>query len=205
MWPLLCCIHIEPQVVFPLALTYGRSKPTDLNFLRDSINELNHVVENGIQVHDVHVACKLRAVICDAPAKAFAKCIKQFNGNYGCDHCELKGERLDGKKRQLFLQTEDLPLRTNESFRRQLQEAHHKAMTPFLDLDLDMISGFPLDYMHLVCLGVMRKLLFAWVKGDRAVRISQQQIQQVSDALVSLQPFVPDCFARKPRSLTDLE
>ena len=136
---------------------------------------------------------------------AFAKCIKQFNGNYGFDHCELKGERLNGKKRQLSLQTENLPLRTNESFRRQLQEAHHKAMAPFIDLDLDMICGFPLDYMHLVCLGVMRKLLFAWVKGDRAVRISQQQIQQVSDVLVSLQPFVPDCFARKPRSLTDLE
>ena len=45
----------------------------------------------------------------------------------------------------------------------------------------------------------------AWVKGDRMVRISRAQVQFVSDALIELQPFVPDAFARKPRSLVELD
>jgi len=59
--------------------------------------------------------------------------------------------------------------------------------------------------MHLLCLGVMKKLLFTWVKGPREVRISQAHIQRVSDALISQQPFIPAVFARKPRSLVELE
>ena len=58
------------------------------------------------------------------------------------------------------------PLRTNDSFRRQTHPDHHTRNykvrhSPFEKLeDLDMVRAWPLDYMHLVCLGVMRKLLF---------------------------------------------
>ena len=205
MWPLLCCIHLDPNTVFPVVLTYGPSKPTNHDFLTEALREVKDVLENGIQLLNEHVVCRLRAVICDAPAKAFAKQVTQFNGRYGCDRCELQGDRVGDKRRQLFLTVDDLPLRTDESFRNQQQVQHHKGVSAFCDLPMDMVTGFPLDYMHLLCLGVMKKLLFTWVKGPREFRISQAHVQRVSDALVSLQPFIPAVFARKPRSLVELE
>jgi hypothetical protein len=38
LWPILCgMMNVEPVAVFPVALTYGTSKPTDLEFLQDTM------------------------------------------------------------------------------------------------------------------------------------------------------------------------
>ena len=58
--------------------------------------------------------------------------------------------------------------------------------------------------MHCVCLGVMKKLLCTWIKGPLATRIGRQTIERISAALAGLANFIPDDFARKPRSLDEL-
>jgi hypothetical protein len=45
-------------------------------------------------------------------------------------------------------------LRTDESFRLQTDEAHHVGVSPFTELNFSLVTREPLDYMHLVCLGV---------------------------------------------------
>jgi len=55
--------------------------------------------------------------------------------------------------------------------------------------------------MHLVLLGVMRKLLHTWCSGPRRRRLSAQQIQVISHRLEGYRPFIPVEFQRKPRSL----
>jgi len=57
------------------------------------------------------------------------------------------------------------PLRTDEEFISRKDNAHHTAMSPFTGLQFGMVSNFPLDYMHLICLGVVRRLvhLFCYV------------------------------------------
>jgi hypothetical protein len=40
---------------------------------------------------------------------------------------------------------------------------HHKMKSVLEDLQIDMIKDIPLDYMHLVCMGVMGKLFIHWV------------------------------------------
>jgi len=67
-----------------------------------------------------------------------------------------------------------------------------------------MVSQFPQDYMHLVLLGVMRKLLHTWCSGPRLRRLSAQQIQVISHRLLRFRPFIPVEFQRKPRSLLDI-
>lgn len=55
-------------------------------------------------------------------------------------------------------------LRTNDSFRSQLDRRHHRARSPLLRInDLAMIYQFPLDYMQLVCLGVIKKSISLWL------------------------------------------
>ena len=203
LWPFLCAVHLEPPSVFPIVLAYGHSKPQDLEFLEAPIQSIKEVVEQGIIVKEVFLPLTIRAIVCDAPAKAFAKNIKQFNGYFGCDHCDQPGNHLGG--RQLFLESTDLNPRTDASFREMHQPGHHKGPTPFQHLDIDLIHSFPLDYMHLCCLGVNKKLLLAWVKGEKPNKISSTQRHIVSDALLGLQPFIPNEFARKPRGLDELD
>jgi hypothetical protein len=67
-----------------------------------------------------------------------------------------------------------------------------------------MITNFPLDYMHLICLGVTKRLLVTWTSGPLNQRLSKRNIEIVSQRLLELQVQVPEEFARRPRSLKDL-
>ena len=52
VWPILCAImNMEVVHVFPVALTYGKSKPTNLEFLNKTIQDLNDLVTNGLKVN----------------------------------------------------------------------------------------------------------------------------------------------------------
>ena len=81
---------------------------------------------------------------------------------------------------------DDLNLCTNDTFRRQVNKEHHIGESAFCDLQIDMVKSFPIDYMHQVCLGTMKKLLLLWKGGDRSVKHSQQQINLISERLINM-------------------
>lgn len=62
------------------------------------------------------------------------------------------------------------------------------------------ITSVPLDYMHLVLLGVMKKLLRLWIMGPLKTRLSSSNFNKISKKLLTLLSTLCD-FARKPRSL----
>ena len=68
-----------------------------------------------------------------------------------------------------------------------------------------MIKIFPIDYMHQLCLGVMRKLALTWMRGKPEVKISAGQVETISTKLVDLKCCIPNTFARKPRCLGDVD
>ncbi|CAC5422454.1 unnamed protein product [Mytilus coruscus] len=204
LWPILCEIHLQPRRVFPHVLTIGPSKPTNLDFLQEAIDELDSLLQNGFKFNGKEVRVKLRCVVCDAPAKAMMKGIKLFSGYYGCDRCNQTGFWCG---RITYQDIENMQLRTDVSFRNQDQEEHHHRRSPFCQLNIDMINQFPIDYMHQACLGVMKRLLLLWMrgKGSRRIRMSAQNIQDISSKLVQLAEFIPKQFARKPRSLYEID
>jgi len=59
--------------------------------------------------------------------------------------------------------------------------------------------------MHLVCLGVVRRLLNFLRQGPRECKLSQRQIGEISSKLESLNETLLREFARQPRSLAVLD
>ncbi|KAI2645785.1 Large tegument protein deneddylase [Labeo rohita] len=202
LWPILCAIHLPPISVFPVTLTLGPTKPTNLDCMEEAIKDIQELLDNGLDGKEI----KIRCVVCDAPARAMVKKIKQYSGYYGCDKCTQKGTWVAG--RMTYPEVDNLTSRSNDTFRAEMtrrQENEETPVSPFLSLPLDMVEQFPIDYMHQACLGVMKKLLTVWVRGDRKVRMSAGQISNVTQRLLSLQKAIPSCFARKPRHLEDID
>lgn len=203
-WPVLCTVHLKPASTFPLTIALTEAKPKSLDFIKVISDELKMILMNGFAWGETTLNVRLRCITCDAPAKAMLKCIKQFSGYYGCDKCTQKG---NWEGRITYQQVHDLTLRNDVSFREQHQPEHHheNALSPFSNLQIDMIKSFPADYMHQCCLGVMRKMLLLWSQGKSGHRLSPAQLREVNQRLRNLRSDIPHIFARKPRSLEDLE
>ncbi|KAK4886523.1 hypothetical protein RN001_002794 [Aquatica leii] len=203
LWPILGVIKNVLTSPFVIGLYCGSSKPTPLSvFLEDFVKELKILMNEGAMLNGKKFAIKIHSFICDAPARAFIKCVKTHSGYASCDKCCDVGEYHN--HRVVFTNI-NAERRSDSSFILKLDEDHHIGESPLQQLDIGMISNFPQDYMHNVCLGVMRKLLHTWITiGPPKVRLRNQNVTLISDRLLSLSKYVPVEFNRKPRSLTDL-
>lgn len=59
--------------------------------------------------------------------------------------------------------------------------------------------------MHLVCLGVVRRLICLWMKGPLTVRLPARDVDRISRNLLTLRPHIPSEFARRPRALKEVD
>lgn len=66
------------------------------------------------------------------------------------------------------------------------------------ELPIDIPSVVVLEYMHNVCLGVMKKLLSFWVKGKKPVRLVNSE--SIYEELLNLKFVLPTEFNCLPRS-----
>jgi len=64
-----------------------------------------------------------------------------------------------------------------------------------------MITHIPLDYMHLVCIGVVKKILNFWLSGPLNVRLPTRSVSSISRLLIEMRSSIPVEFVRKPREL----
>ena len=82
----------------------------------------------------------------------------------------------------------DAPLRTDYNFRNRVNEDHHLlGISKFEETDIDMVSQFPVEYMHLVCLGVVKKIIKLWIKGwrlneSKLLKFGHKMIEDISNS-----------------------
>lgn len=188
--------------VFVIGAFAGKEDPQDSNdFLKDFIEEANDIIRDGIEVDGRVIKIRLTGLICDTPAKALALNIKHPTGYASCTKCWVYGEYEEN--RVCFPGTRRYPKRTDEEFRQQTDEDYQLgALSAFcLLLYFHLVLHVPLDYMHLVCLGVVKKILECLLIGSLNYRIPQRIVDCISNRLNDIKPYIPDDFARKPRGL----
>ncbi|CAN7989636.1 unnamed protein product [Ixodes pacificus] len=201
-WPILGkTLDVTGSGVFLVGCYHGHSKPTSVDeYLSVFIDDLDNLLTNGLPFSGQLFTVYIRGFVCDAPAKAFLLGIKSHSGFFGCGKCTQEGVFVDGTV--VFLET-DAPLRTDEAFAQKAQGEHHVKDTPLKSLPLGLVSKFPLDFMHLVCIGVTKKLLLLWMKGSKSYRLPSVRVNEVSQRLLDLKQFCCTEFARLPRPLKD--
>lgn len=176
-WPILGLVdQLIESPPFVIGLFFGDKKPADLEYLRTFIDECKNLENSGIFINGKHFAFKISKILADAPARSFLKSVKNHNSKQGCERCNLEGIWLG---RVVFVNNSSGVLRTDDSFREMRDVDHHNGNSIFLELNLGLVTQFPLDYLHLVCLGVTKKLFRVWCKGKLPFRLSPSSRERI--------------------------
>ena len=203
LWPILMTLGLFSP--FIVALFYGKSKPNSLEeYLRDFVDELKDLNDNGIIINDKVIQISIDCFLCDAPARAFLKAVKYHSGYSSCERCTQHGT---WEGRVVYNVMEHTHARTDAGFANMeyQEEGHQMHVSPLAYCGVQCVSQFPLDYLHLVCLGVMKRILYYLKNGPRKCKLSAGQMSLLSAALSNYRGKMPSEFARQPRGLDELE
>lgn len=76
-----------------------------------------------------------------------------------------------------------------------------------LDLGVGLISQVPIEPMHLIYLGVVKRVLVNYLlEGkSRNYKLSQLMIQQINNLSIQIKTNIPSEFIRKPRPLNEVK
>ena len=111
-------------------------------FLRHMVDELKVLMRDGIFIFDKYR--KLNFTY-DSPARSMIKNVKCHAGFYSCNRCEINN-------RMVILDEVYIQMRTDHSFRCQRNEDNHKGDTIILELNIDIVLDFHMDYIHVYVL-----------------------------------------------------
>ena len=189
--------------VFLIALFYGKTKPDSVDdFLGDFLKELEKLKDDGVPFEGRHLKVELKCFCCDAPARCFLKCIVGHTAYFACKRCIVEGT---WNGRVIFNSDIDAPVRTDTKFSKHDYDIHQKSKAPLINAGVSCVRQFCLDYMHLVCLGVTRRIINYLRKGPWKCKLSSQQLSLISSRLSLLKGAMPSEFARQPRPLEEVD
>ncbi|XP_028982090.1 uncharacterized protein LOC107040388 [Diachasma alloeum] len=197
LWPILGKIeHLDNFDPFVIAIYHGTSKPESVEvFLDEFIDEYFILNEEGFHFKNRHYRVHIKAFLTDTPARNFLLCFPAHNSR--CASCIQEGITI--QSRRLFLEIKGA-LRTDDNFRVGLPDKFQNVYSPLEYAGFSMTTQFPLDYLHLLCLGVMKKLLLIWYQRIK----SPQVFSTINGFFCSLGRCTPSDFPRKPRTLEEV-
>lgn len=143
LWPITGRIRNSTRLPpFLVGAYHGFHSPTSsLPFLKPFVDEYEELENKEIIIGLSRHKMKLRNVICDTPGRCMVSATKGYDGYQGCCRCVITGA---WRGKIVFLH-ENSELRTDESFRKRKTPGHHKGLSAFEILDVNMILLFALD------------------------------------------------------------
>ena len=212
IWPILCRV-VKPFIspVCIVALYGGRRKPNCFSqLLQPLVEEMALIQQNGVEI-SAGVTCRVRihSFVCDAPARADVKRTKHVNYHQGCDKCTVEGTYT--KDRRMTFNSTKSAKRCDADFDLLLLPNEYRVQDCVLrDLQVGMVSQFPLDYMHLTLLGLVRRMARDWQNGllhSKAFpfHVRRATINTLQAAVVNYALKMPHEFQRQCRAIQECD
>ena len=202
-YPILVQVCTHPSKVLCYGVyvseTNSNKMPPVNIFLENFVNELSILIKNGLVVKEKKITFTVKAFVCDAPARAALKKIVNHNSYNGCERCQQKGSYAGG---HVALLETDAPKRTDQSFQVFSDPPHHtdNEVSILNKLGIGFVSTFVLDYMHLVCIGVMKRWL-GRLKNSRKLEkkchVSSHILAIINEHIKQISRMIPSEFSRK--------
>ena len=164
MRPLCAGIYSSQQ-------SLNREMPFPEILLRQFLYDIRDLQSGCVDCNGVKCSLANDGLIfsCDAPARSSLKKIVLHSGYKSCERCTVTGV-YDNLSRHVCLLQTNCTHRTDHDFRLQTDKRHHKGASVLADFGVGMVTRFTLDYMHLSCLGCMKRLLLWWKGVKRLVQ-----------------------------------
>ena len=104
--------------------------------------------------------------VCDAPARSYIQCIKGHTGYHGCGYCKQIGQYV---QQRMTFPGIHFEMRSDDLYE-QMAESYQLSASPFSGI-APLMKGFPPEYMHSVCLGVVRKLFHYYFTPTKGINL----------------------------------
>lgn len=202
LWPIAGHLVGSKTPPFIIALWCGSgADPGSVQeYLQLFVKEVKEMEDKGFTVNGTLYRLKLRFCIADAPARAWLKQANQHGSLVCCERCSVKGF-WDG--RVVYDPHEVGELGTNESFVNRHQPEYHLIEKSPLEQIIGMISQMPLDRLHLVDLGAMKRFLkMLFERKASAVTLQLKVVKDLDKIAEDISEYLPSEFSRKPRALS---
>ena len=208
LWNLPPAVRMLKKNLVTCAFWIGTGKPPANPFLSGLVNLFRRLGSQGIRIKTSAgvktVLFKPLFGVFDLIAKAPMLNMVQFNGKYGCPSCLHPGKWINTR---VYPPGTNYPLRTVASIEAAAVTATehapvegikgHSVLSSFVDLPL----AAPIDYMHCVLEGVVKRLLEKWVNSTnhRTPHYIGRDVETIDSDLITQCP--PHEFSRAPRSI----
>ena len=227
LWPVYLMINELPKehrfrkkFMIPAYIYCDKHDPNMLTFLNPLVEKLNTFYDSGIQVPgsadgDITVRCMLFVATVDLPARAALMNMKQYNGKCACHLCKTEGTSYGQhnlhrcwpyeENHEKRTHQDQIYFATKATQKQPVMGVKGHSIFAKLQYPFDLIRSFAIDWMHCVCLGVVKYIMQLQLsEGNRDkdfyIGVSKACL---SHRLLSIKP--PDIVGRLPRSLEDLK
>ncbi|OXA39279.1 hypothetical protein Fcan01_25885 [Folsomia candida] len=221
IWPILLSINELPYQLrrkhtLLIGLWFGDKKPNFDVFLQPFLDQSKDLATHGISWTFDGKSIKSNVyfpmVAADSPARCQLQGINQYNGEFSCPWCLIKGETywIDERRHKWIFPTEKVhQSRAQENFTshlRELRDLLHngnnvtnvfgiKAPSKLILLPkFNIVDGFVFDYMHTCLLGVVRTLTCAWLDSKNhnfPFYVGHQEVE--INCRINLCKFLVEC------------
>ena len=215
LWPVYIMINELPKehrfkkkFIIPAYIYCDKHDPNMLTYLNPLVEKLNVLNATGIHVPDsadgdINVRCMLFEATADLMN------MKRFNGKCACHLCKSEGSGYGTNNIHRYWPYKQSPeKRTHED---QVQYASKATIKQAVmgvkghSYPFDLVRSFAIDWMHCVCLGVVRYIMQKQMSDGNQENVFYIGAKKASMSRKLLLIKPPDIVGRLPRPIEDLQ
>ncbi|KAJ8935705.1 hypothetical protein NQ314_012682 [Rhamnusium bicolor] len=207
IYPILgLCNDLVDNTPFTIAVYCGSGKPDPIDiFLKDFITEAKKFKCDGLVFQNYRYDFDIHFFICDTPARAYLRQTVGHTNKNSCEKCTIVGTYSNHRVNFAQNTFRAYDAKLDSDFVEPVKPFYIKDNSPLLELGIKLVAQFPLDPMHLIYLGVVKRLLVNYYfDGIAPFKLSQKIKQEIDILVLIIRDYITSDFARKCRSFKEI-